>query len=418
MSRIEELPDSFNSSHTLPPSAETPFPIPAKSDTQNATSATTPALPPAMDSVRSYSADEIVNMMKRTPLFMTEVDDLGGDGGAPSENIELEALRALQYEGTKAEIALGFKDRGNEMVGEKRWGDAREFYTKGIAALKRDSEAQTQGKGGDEGGAEKEGHGEEEEREKERKIEEACYVNRALCNLELKNYRSTLHDTSHTLTLSPTNTKAHYRSTLALLALNNHTLALDTCDRGLALTSPSPSPSFPNSTSTIKQSAEHTAFQTLKSRILSAKHSADEQEKARTAAEQKKQKEQLTLNAAIAARGIKLRWTGKEPDLEDARIHLDPEPLDPASEIHFPLLVLYPLHQQSDFLKSVAETTAFGDVLETVLGKGVGGGLHWDTANEYRVDGVEIFMETVTGGMVKVGRKKRVLDVLGGGKVE
>lgn len=34
-----------------------------------------------MDSVRSHTADEIVNMMKRTPLFMTEVDDLGGDGG-------------------------------------------------------------------------------------------------------------------------------------------------------------------------------------------------------------------------------------------------------------------------------------------------------------------------------------------------
>ena len=33
-----------------------------------------------MDSVRSYKADEIVNMMKRTPLFMTEVDDLGIDG--------------------------------------------------------------------------------------------------------------------------------------------------------------------------------------------------------------------------------------------------------------------------------------------------------------------------------------------------
>ena len=72
------------------------------------------------------------------------------------------------------------------MVGEKRWKDAKEFYTKGIAALKRDSEAQTQGKGDDGKGAERGGKGgEEEEKEKERKIEEACYVNRSLCNLEL-----------------------------------------------------------------------------------------------------------------------------------------------------------------------------------------------------------------------------------------
>ncbi|KAL8834378.1 MAG: hypothetical protein Q9176_007515, partial [Flavoplaca citrina] len=417
MSRVEELPDTFDSSHPLPPSAETPFPIPTRPNAHDATSNTTPALPPAMDSVRSHTADEIVNMMKRTPLFMTEVDDLGGDGGAPSENIELEALRALQYEGTRAEIALGFKERGNEMVGEKKWKDAREFYTKGILALKRDSEAQTQGKGDDGGRAEKDGD-EEEEKEKERKIEEACYVNRALCNLEMKNYRSTLHDTSHTLTLSPTNTKAQYRSTLALLALNKHTLALDTCDRGLALTSPSPS--SPTLASTTKYSAEHTAFQTLKSRILSTQHAAYEHEQKRTAAEQKKKREELTLNTALSARGIKMRWTGKQPDLEDARIHLEPDPSDPASEIHFPLLVLYPLHQQSDFLKSVAETSSFGDVLHTVLdvggslgaGAGAEGGLHWDTAHEYSVDDVEVFMETVTGGMVKVGRKKRVLDVL------
>ncbi|KAI4268371.1 MAG: hypothetical protein LQ337_007880, partial [Flavoplaca oasis] len=294
------------------------------------------------------------------------------------------------------------------MVGEKRWKDAREFYTKGIAALKKHPEIQVQNDGDDGEGVEKEKDGEEEEKEKEkeRKIEEACYVNRALCNLEMsttsspfppfplptpfsttilskkliphpENYRSTLHDTSHTLTLSPTNTKAHYRSTLALLALNKYTLALDTCDRGLALTSPT-------LTSTTKQSAEHTAFQTLKTRILSAKCSADEQDRKRTTAENREKREELTLNTALSARGLRMRWTGKEPDLEDARIHLEPNPLDPGSEIHFPLLVLYPLHQQSDFLKSVAETTFFGDVLETVLGEGEG--LPWDTVNEYTVD--------------------------------
>ncbi len=100
------------------------------------------------------------------------------------ENVELEALRALQYEGTRAEIALGFKERGNEMVGEKRWGDAKEFYTKGILALRKRSERQGEqsnnngGSGGGDGS-------EQEEIAKERKIEEACYGNRALCNLEL-----------------------------------------------------------------------------------------------------------------------------------------------------------------------------------------------------------------------------------------
>ncbi|KAL8670216.1 MAG: hypothetical protein Q9168_005230 [Polycauliona sp. 1 TL-2023] len=412
MSRLQELPDDFDSSNPLPPSAETPFPISSKAKSNNASSSTTPALPPAMDSVRSYTADEIVNLMNRTPLFMTSLDEVAGVDGkddepsiiAPEDNVELEALRALQYEGTRAEIAVGFKERGNEMVREKKWGDAKEFYTKAIMALKKDK--MQKGDGNSAGGEASE---HEKDRVEEKQIEEACYVNRALCNLQLENYRSTLHDTSHTLLLNPRNTKAHYRSTLALLALQKHDLALDTCNRGLALTS------SPTATAT-KPSAEHTAFLSLHTRILTAKKSADEKETARTTAESNKKKEQVTLNAAISARGISLKWTGKQPDLEDAVIHLSPDPLSPTSELHFPILVLYPIHERSDFLKSVAETAKFGEILDTVIGEG--GELEWDMGKEYGKKGVEIFMETRVGGMVKVGRKMGLLDVLAGGKVE
>lgn len=85
MSRIEELPDAHakpTASQTTPtrplPSTETPFPIPPKAKNQD--DSITPVLPPAMDSVRSYSADEIVQMMKKTPLFMTNLDESGGGG--------------------------------------------------------------------------------------------------------------------------------------------------------------------------------------------------------------------------------------------------------------------------------------------------------------------------------------------------
>ncbi len=85
MSRIEELPDELGVSDSgqakatpLPPSSETPFPIrPKPAAAQDAS--TTPSLPPAMDSVRSYSADEIIGMMKKTPLFMTNLEE--GSGG-------------------------------------------------------------------------------------------------------------------------------------------------------------------------------------------------------------------------------------------------------------------------------------------------------------------------------------------------
>lgn len=86
----------------------------------------------------------------------------------------LEAIKAMQYEGTKAEVAQGFKERGNEMVAEKKWSDAKEFYTKGIAVLETKSEDKWD---------------KPEDMEAERKqriaLEEQLHVNRALCNLEL-----------------------------------------------------------------------------------------------------------------------------------------------------------------------------------------------------------------------------------------
>lgn len=89
MSRIQELPDDYNSSNPLPPSTETPFPISTKSKAQNASSATAPSLPPAMDSVRSHTADEIVQMMKRTPLFMTNLDEATGAEGEGTDHLVL-----------------------------------------------------------------------------------------------------------------------------------------------------------------------------------------------------------------------------------------------------------------------------------------------------------------------------------------
>ncbi|KAL8827115.1 MAG: hypothetical protein Q9170_007140, partial [Blastenia crenularia] len=308
MARIEELSDQNTDPVTAQTNPDTPFPIPRKSTIQDGS--TTPSIPPIMDSVRSHSADEIVQMMKKTPLFMTNLDE-GGGGEDDEENIQLEALRALQYEGTRAEIALGFKERGNEMVAEKRWKDAKEFYTKGILALKAPENTDTQSVNSIE----------ESDKQQERQIEEACFINRALCNLELRtflppsisqphpptnptqkeNYRSTLHDTAQTLHLSPQNPKAHYRSSLALLHLSRHTEALDTCTRGLALTNP-----FLESTNTSKRpSAEHSAFLTLRTRILSSQSAAEAKETTRINEQERKKKEQLTLAAAIRARGIK-----------------------------------------------------------------------------------------------------------------
>jgi len=96
--------------------------------------------------------------------------------------VGLEAIRALQYEGSRAEVARGFKERGNEMVKEKRWKDAKESYTQGLGALSRKVDASNKATVDEKKADAKPAS--EEEKETERS-EEALYVNRALCNLEL-----------------------------------------------------------------------------------------------------------------------------------------------------------------------------------------------------------------------------------------
>ena len=89
------------------------------------------------------------------------------------ENVLLDALHAMQNEGTRGEVAQSFKEQGNEAVQEKRWIDAKEFYTKSIAVIyaKEDKWEKPEDP--------------EAEKKSLRELEEACYANRALCNLEL-----------------------------------------------------------------------------------------------------------------------------------------------------------------------------------------------------------------------------------------
>jgi hypothetical protein len=143
-------------------------------------------LPPAMAEIKKQSVDEVMAEMNRMPLFMTTLDETDGEGG---ENVALEAMKALAYDGTKTEVAENFRQQGNECARAKQWSDAREFYDKAIAALKAPKKEKAPEDLPEDGqriveiGDEPE-LDEEEEKKKEKVIEEACYVNRALCNLE------------------------------------------------------------------------------------------------------------------------------------------------------------------------------------------------------------------------------------------
>lgn len=73
------------------------------------------------------------------------------------------------------------------MVKEKRWKDAKEFYTQGLGALSQKLNATKQSAVDGEKLDLKPISEEEKDadRQTENTIEEALYINRALCNLEL-----------------------------------------------------------------------------------------------------------------------------------------------------------------------------------------------------------------------------------------
>ena len=380
--KIEELSDDFDS-----PKPDEPIPGPdlltqamnafASSNEAATQDSTTPSLPSAMAAMRNKSADEILKDLNKMPLFMTELE----------ENDELEAMRALAYEGTPAEVAQGFKERGNESFKEKGWKDAKEFYGKAIQVLlvevrKRQESGKTET--GDDA----------EEIKKEIGILEACLVNRAACHLELKNFRSCTQDCASALRINRRNVKAYYRSAKALLALSKIVEADDACANGLAI------------------DPENKALQGVAREIVKKNEEVAAKKKKELEREARRKQEEITLKAALNARGIKTRMTAQPPEMEDAKIELLPDPIDPTSTLSFPTVLLYPLHLESDFIKSFNEMDLLGDHLSYLLP------VPWDKEGEYTPNGVECYVETATGGLVKVGRKVSLLKVLSSGNIE
>lgn len=293
------------------------------------------------------------------------------------------------------------------MVKAKRWREAKDFYSQALRALHED-QATDSGKDAREDISDPEA-----ELQKEKEVEEACYVNRALCNLSLsaslstpilkysdrswwpENYRATILDCASALSLNPMNEKAYYRSALALNALSRFREALDACQRGYCLflsTGP---------------------FLKLLEDIKSRSAAATAVEKARAAKESRTKQEKQILKAALLARGISLRDSPNPPSLEDAVIHLSPDPLSPSSALVFPVLLLYPLHASSDFIKAFPETDHLAQHLSYIFP------LPWDTEKEYTLGNVELYAETGKegGGLLKVGKKVPLLEWAWGGKV-
>lgn len=196
------------------------------------------------------------------------------------------------------------------------------------------------------------------------------------------------------LRLNPSNVKAHFRSASALFALDKVYEALDVCYRGLKL------------------DPTNKAMETLLDKIRKRSRMKEEQDRKRRVDMERRRKERFVLMTALKARNIRLNKNPKPVDMADARIRMVPDPLSPTSTLEFPTMFLYPMHAQSDFIIAFAEQDSPYDHLKEMLP------LPWDSKAEYKLKTVDCYMDTTSGGMIKIGKKLSLLEILSNDKVE
>lgn len=169
--------------------------------------------------------------------------------------------------------------------------------------------------------------------------------------------------------------------------------ALDACTRGLEV------------------DAQNPALKALSTRVEKRRAHLAELDQVRKQREEGEAKRMAILRHALQHRSIPTHKTAASPDMEDAAITLS-DPLDAKSALTFPVVLLYPLTAQSDFVKSFVETESLKQHLEYVLPP------PWDEKREYRAQSVDCYMETIQGGLIKAGKNLSLLKLLSSGKIE
>lgn len=316
-----------------------------------------PDLPPQLSELAQKSTEEVMEEINRLPFFMNELDETDGDGG---ENIGLEALKSLAYDGEPDEIATNFKNQGNDCFKFKQYKNAVQYYTKGLE-VNCDVDA----------------------------INIALYINRAACNLELKNYRRCIDDCKRALLLDESNVKACYRAGKAFLAVGRLEEARQILQFGLS------------------KDSENKSIQDTLAKVDAAEKAIEEKRLKKEAAEQEKIHKQQILENSIKIRHIEMVKTLSPAEyLDGAKIFLE-DSMDYESQLIFPAVVLYPTTNEFDFIAEISELTTPNEILEMVLDRPQS----WfddPKHKNFAPKNLECYMETVSGGLVKVGKKVAV----------
>lgn len=320
-----------------------------------------PDLPPQLSELAEKSTEDVMREINRLPFFMTEMDETDGEGG---ENMGLEALKSLAYDGEPDEIATNFKNQGNECFKARQYKTAVKYYTQGIEV---------------ECGVDA--------------IVVALHINRAACNLELKNYRRCIEDCKQVLLLDENNVKACYRAGRAFFAVERYVEAKQILQFGL--------------TKDLENKLLKETLQKVQEKEILVELAKQRREKE---VQEKKMQQQL-LQEAIKLRQIEVvKSSSPAEHLEQAKIRLE-DPTDVESQLILPAMVLYPTTDEFDFVAEISELSTPTEILLLVLDRPQS----WfeePRHKNFTVKTLECYMETVSGGLVKIGKKAAVNTAL------
>ncbi|GAA6221309.1 tetratricopeptide repeat protein 4 isoform X1 [Lates japonicus] len=312
----------------------------------------------------AFSEDGWEEEFNKIPMFMkTAPEEID-----PKKYPELACLQAIIHDEDRppGEQAKSLKDEGNAFFKEKNYEKAILSYTAGLKKKCGDQDLDT-----------------------------VLLTNRAAAHFHLGNMRSALNDAASAKKIKPDHLKALIRGAQCCIALRNFSEAIQWCDEGLKV--------------------HHTDKKLQELRASADKHKRAAERDARKAKvkEKKLHGEKEALLTAIKDRGIKLlqsakpRRCGSDSEDEDdgssaaiSQLSLDGLSsqevtgaqvfLDEQGSLHWPVLFLYPEHQQSDFISAFCESSCFVDHLAVMFGEELP---PWDMDRKYHPQNLQLFFE-------------------------
>nr|XP_020508402.1 tetratricopeptide repeat protein 4 isoform X1 [Labrus bergylta] len=332
----------------------------------------------------AFSEKNWEDEFNKVPMFMkTAPEEID-----PQQYPELACLQAIIHDEDRppAEQAESMKDEGNEFFKEKNYAKAIVSYTAGLKKKSGDQE-----------------------------LDAVLLTNRAAAHFYLGNMRSAFNDATAAKKIKPDHLKALIRGVQCCIKLRNFAEALQWCDEGLK--------------------AHPTDKKLLELRAEADKHKRAAERDARKAKAKEKKLHGVkeTLLAAITGRGIKLlqpvkpRQRASDSEDEDegssaaiAQLSVDGLSsqevmgaqvfLDEKGSLHWPVLFLYPEHQQSDFISAFCENSCFMDHIAVMFGEELP---PWDADRKYHPQNLQLYFEDEkTETLYQVNPQTSLLKVL------